>query len=241
MRELRGSIGWFCVAVAFATCARSAHAQSDADAPAEPADPGAPAGPAAPAGSAPNQTQAPISHISEFLYVNAAFGVQYVGLETLHLTKELFPSQVHNADIGGAASFGAGVRLLFVTLGPRFQFGHFRDWDLWTLDAEVGFKIPLGALEPYILFAGGYAKVGSLRNSRVRIQGYNIRLGFGADYYLNKAFSIGGSATADLLGLTRPGVDLNQGTGSVSEDIYKLDGSSVGAALMASAVVGFHL
>jgi hypothetical protein len=41
--------------------------------------------------------------------------------------------------------------------------------------------------------------------------------------------------------MTRPGVDLNQATGSVAEDVYKLDGSSVGIALMASAVVGLHL
>ena len=233
MRESTGGVGWFCAIVAFATCARSVHAQSEADA--------AP-GPVAPTGRAPNQTQAgPVSHLSEILYLNAAFGVQYVGLQTLHLTKELFPSQVHTADVGGAASLGAGVRLLFVTVGPRFQFGHFRDWDLWTLDAEVGFKIPLGAVEPYIVFAAGYAKVGSLKNSKVRVQGYDVRLGFGADYYFNKAFSVGASATAEVLGLTRPGVDLNQGTGSVSEDVYKLDGSSVGAALMASAVVGFHL
>ena len=73
------------------------------------------------------------------------------------------------------------------------------------------------------------------------MQGYDIRLNAGFDYYFNKSFSIGGIATAELLGLTRPGVDLNQATGSVSQDVYKLDGSSVGIAIMASAVVGVHL
>ena len=135
----------------------------------------------------------------------------------------------------------AGLRLAFITLGPRFRFGHFRDWDLWTLDAEVGFKAPLGAVEPFIALGGGYAKVGSLQDSRVKVQGYDIRFNVGVDYYFSKAFSIGGLATAELLGLTRPGVDLNQASGSVSEDIYKLNGSSVGLAMMASAGVGLHL
>jgi hypothetical protein len=240
MRELRG-MGWSCAVVAFATFARSAHA-SPADSDEPPSDYVAPSQPAGPAvGTAPSRTPEPVSHISEIVYVNAEFGAEYVGLQTLHLTKELVPSRVHAADIGGAAGFGAGIRLMFVTLGPRFRFGHFRDWDVWMLNAEVGFKIPLGAVEPYIVFGAGYAKVGSLNDSKVRIQGYDIQLGFGADYYFNKAFSVGGKATAELLGLTRPGVDLNQGTGSVSDDVYKLDGSSVGAAIMASAVVGFHL
>jgi len=239
------------VLVALMASARSAHAlqQADPEAPPYGSEASAPppeaiyAGPAGPppGGSMAQKQETRVNHIAEIVYVNAEFGAQYVGLQTLHLTKELFPSQVHTADIGGAAGVGAGLRLLFVTLGPRFRFGHFRDWDLWTLNAEVGFKIPLGAVEPYIVFGAGYAKVGSLRNSRVTIQGYDVRLGFGADYYFDKNFSIGGAATAELLGLTRPGVDLNQGTGSVSEDVYKLDGSSVGAAIMASAVVGLHL
>jgi hypothetical protein len=175
------------------------------------------------------------------LYLTPEVGVEYVGLETLHLTRELFPTQVHSADVGPVVGVGAGVRFLFITLGPRFRYGHFRDWDVWTLNGEVGFKAPLGAIEPFVGLGAGYAKVGSLKDGRVKVQGYDVRLFAGFDYYFNKTFSIGGSATAEVLGLTRPGVDLNQGTGSVSEDVYKLDGASVGLAIMASAVVGAHL
>jgi hypothetical protein len=217
-------IRWSYTFILLATCARSAYAS--------------------PPGSdePPSSSRAePVSHISEIVYLTPEIGAQYVGLETLHLTRELFPSRVHNADIGPVVGIGAGVRFLFVTLGPRFRFGHFRDWDLWTLDAELGFKAPLGAVEPYIAIGGGYAKVGRLQDSKIRVQGYDIRLNAGVDYYFNKTFSIGGVATAELLGLTRPGVDLNEATGSVSEDVYKLDGSSVGLAIMASAGVGVHL
>lgn len=221
-RRLRG-IRWSYTAIVFATCGRSAYASpSGTDEP-------------------PTTRERSASHISEFAYLNPEVGVEYVGLETLHLTRELFPNRVHTADIGPVVGVGAGLRLLFLTLGPRFRFGHFRDWDLWTLDAEIGFKAPLGAVEPFIGLGAGYAKVGSLEDAGVRVQGYDIRLYGGLDYYFNKAFSIGGAGTAELLGMTRPGVDLNRATGSVSEDVYKLNGSSVGIAIMASAVVGVHL
>ena len=86
----------------------------------------------------------------------------------------------------------------------------------WTLNAEVGFKAPLGAFEPFIGLGGGYARLGRLNDAAVRVQGYNVRLNAGADYYFNKHFSVGGIASAEVLGMTRPGVDLNQATGSVA-------------------------
>jgi hypothetical protein len=72
------------------------------------------------------------------------------------------------------------------------------------------------------------------------VRGYDGRLGLGVDYYFNKMFSVGGSATGEILGLTRPGVDLNQSMGSVSKDLLQLDGTSLGLALMGAAVVGVH-
>jgi hypothetical protein len=132
------------------------------------------------------------------------------------------------------------VRLVFLTLGGRFRYGRFHDWDLWTLGAEVGLRVPLGAVEPWVSLGAGFAKVGRLEDSRVRVRGYDARLGAGADYYFNKMFSVGGAVTGEILGLTRPGVDLNQSMGSVSEDLLQLDGSSVGLALMGAAVVGVH-
>jgi hypothetical protein len=223
MRRLRG-MGWSYAVVVLATGARSAQAS--------------PSGSDEPPGATGERS---VSHISEVVYLTPEVGIEYVGLDTLHLTRELFPSRVHTADVGPVVGVGAGLRLLFLTLGPRFRFGHFSDWDLWTLNAEVGFKAPLGAVEPFVAFGAGYARLGSLQDAGVRVQGYDLRLNAGLDYYFNKTFSIGGAATAEVLGMTRPGVDLNRATGSVSEDVYKLDGSSVGVAIMASAVVGLHL
>ena len=188
--------------------------------------------------AAPAQSE---SHLSELFYVNADLGPQYVGLQQLHLTKDLVPSTVHATDVGPAVGVGAGVRLVFITIGPRFRYGSFRDWDLWSLDAEVGLRVPLGALEPWLLVGAGYSKLGRLQERSVRVQGYDIRLGMGVDYYFDRMFSLGGGITGDVLGMTRPGVDLNEQTGSVDADVYKLDGSSVGIALVGSVTAGFHL
>jgi len=183
----------------------------------------------------------PANHLTELFYVNGEVGAEYVGLESLHLTRELVPSTTNSSDIGPIVGLGAGFRLVFLTIGPRFRYGQFRDWDLWTLNGELGFRAPLGALEPYLLFSAGFAKVGRLQNNAVRITGYDIRLGAGFDYYFGRHFSLGASATGEVLGLTRPGVNLNQSTGSISEDLLQYDGSSVGAAATVSALVGLHL
>ena len=229
MRRSRG-IGCSYAIVLFATCALSATCARSAYA--------SPTGSDEPPSATREQG---VNHTSEVVYLTPEAGVEYVGLESLHLTRELFPSRVHTADVGPMVGVAAGLRLLFLTLGPRFRFGHFRDWDLWTLDAEVGFKAPLGAVEPFIALGAGYAKLGSLKDAGVRAQGYDIRLNAGMDYYFSKTFSLGGVATAEVLGMTRPGVNLNQATGSVSEDVYKLDGSSIGLAVVMSAMVGVHL
>ena len=181
------------------------------------------------------------NHLTELLYVNGEVGAEYVGLQSLHLTRELVPSTTNTTDVGPVVGIGAGFRLVFLTLGPRFRYGQFRDWDLWTLNGELSFRAPLGALEPYLLFSAGFAKLGHFENNAVRVTGYDIRLGAGFDYYFGHHFSIGASASGEVLGLARPGVDLNESTGSLSDDLLQYDGSSVGAALTGSALVGLHL
>ena len=96
----------------------------------------------------PTTAKKPTAHLSELLYTSAQVGVQYVGLEQLHLTKELFPTTVRTVDVGPEVGIAAGIRLVFVTLGARFQYGAFRDWDLWSLGAETALRVPLGSLSP---------------------------------------------------------------------------------------------
>ena len=143
---------------------------------------------------------------------------------------------------------GLGVRLIFITLGGRFRLANFEDFQLWTLDAEVGLRIPLGALEPYFTFAGGYATLGSfdaLDGVDVSVKGLNLRGGFGLDYYVANTFSIGANVSGDLMFLSRGGVDdLDADAGAPGGDtrseIYARDGSGIGGGVTLTAVAGLH-
>lgn len=203
----------------------------------------APAVQAAPAAAPVSDTDASVrkGRLTEILYFNVEAGAEYVSLQSLHLDEQLLPSTVRTAGIGPALGVGAGLRFVLITLGPRFRFANLPDYDLWSIGAELGLHVPLGPIEPWLRLGGGFAKVGRLQDQRVRISGYDVRLGLGLDYYLSKNWSLGVAGSAEVLGLTRPGVNLNEASGSLQEDILKLDGSSVGFAAMGGLVFGAHL
>jgi hypothetical protein len=189
----------------------------------------------------------------EFFYINGEIGGQHLGLQTFKANDLVDAGTVKTTQTGLMYGGGLGVRLVFLTLGGRFRLGHFDQWDLWTVNAELGIHIPLGALEPYFTLGGGYASMGSfnsgkiggdLQSEDVDVKGWNVRGGFGIDYYLSNTFSLGANLTGEMLVLTRPGVDPSklQATGS-SEDasqIYAADGSSIGSAVSLTLVAGLH-
>jgi hypothetical protein len=191
----------------------------------------------------------------EWVWLNGELGFETVSLKTFkndNLVDSKFVSDSASGIVYGA---GLGVRLIIFTLGARFRLGNFSEWDLWTLNLEAGFHIPLGDFEPYVNLGGGYASVGAfgtknigggINKANVDITGYNIRLGGGLDYYVTPAFSVGASVSGELLGLSRSGLKgLTNPQGQSDSDadtqaVYAADGSSVGSALTLAAVVGVH-
>jgi len=188
----------------------------------------------------------------EFVYLNVEGGVENLGLQTLH-ANGLVPTNVATSATGPVFGAGVGLRLLFLTVGPRFRLAHFSQYDLWTLGAEVGLHIPLGSLEPYFVLGGGYASLGAFNaddfgpsSNDVAVRGYDIRAGGGLDYYVTPVFSIGANVTGDILGLARPGVvqSLQSGTGTVTKNgadtVLAVDGSSLGLGVTGTIVLGLH-
>lgn len=165
---------------------------------------------------------------------------------------------------------GGGLRLLFLTIGPRFRIGHFSDWDVWSLNLEGGLHIPLGDLEPYLTLGGGFTKLGQVSeaglgsDSGVAIRGFNVRAGVGLNYYVTNTFTVGANVTGEVLALTRPGTTISsitqtppgtdcmnlgpmptpsqvQGcTAQGQQAAAKLDGSSIGMSTTFTAVLGLH-
>jgi len=190
----------------------------------------------------------------EFVWLNAEVGGMHLGLQTFKANDLVDADAVGTTQTGPLFGAGLGVRLVFVTLGARFRLASFADWQLWTLNGELGLRIPLGAIEPYFTLGGGYASIGSfdsdnvggdLNDAGVDITGFNVRGGFGLDFYLSDLFSIGANFTGEVLALTRPGVDPSRlnASGSSAEasaEVYAADGSSVGLGATLTAVAGLH-
>ena len=185
----------------------------------------------------------------EFVWFNAEGGIQYLGLETLRANELLDAETVTTTQVGPLFGVGAGVRLIVFTLGGRFRFSNFEEWQLWTLDAEVGMRIPLGSLEPYFSLAGGYASLGAFSANRaldasdVAVRGFNLRGAFGIDYYIGNAFSIGGNLSGDVLFLSRGGLDESDfevEQDDLKSEVYAQDGSGIGAGVTFTAVAGLH-
>lgn len=199
----------------------------------------------------------------EWLWLEAEGGVSHVGLQTFNIDEKNFsagfiPTTATGAMIGAAV----GARLIFLTLGVRGRVGFYDAWDIFSVGGELGFRIPLGNLEPHFDLGGGYTALGSYKSAvengnvqaaldTTQIRGFYVRASGGLDYYVTPVFSIGASATFEVLALTRPGADPTKLTQlkadpsltdaqKTAADALALEGSSVGAAVGGTAVLGLH-
>lgn len=181
-----------------------------------------------------------------WLWLNVEVGGQHLGLQTLKSNDLVDPALVKTTQTGPVYGAGAGVRILVFTMGARFRLSPMSEWQLWTLDAEGGLRIPIGNLEPYFTVGAGYAAIGSFSadapaSSKADVKGVNARLGGGLDYYLSNTFSLGASFTGEVLFLSRSAVSGAGDSSSGNEAaVYAKDGSSIGLGTTLTAVAGLH-
>ena len=180
----------------------------------------------------------------EFVSLNAEVGPQYLGLHTFKANHLVTGSDVKSKGAGMVYGAGLGVRYLAFTLGARFRFGNFSDWQLWTLGAEAGLHIPLGRLEPYFTLGAGYASLGGFAKNLpvvpANAHGLDLRAALGLDYYLTNSFSVGGNVSGDFLYLARSGSAATPLPAGATPSIYAQDGSGIGAGATLTAVLGLH-
>jgi hypothetical protein len=187
----------------------------------------------------------------EFVWLNVESGYQYVALQALRADSLVDGQVVADRGSAFALGVGAGLRLIFFTLGARFRLAQQSAWDLWTLSGELGLHFPLGVLEPYFSLSAGYASLGSLSPqntaaelalSQVDASGFDARLGAGLDWYINPLLSIGAQGSAEVLVLSRKGRPLTtaEGLGAEPAGVYARDGDGIGIALALTGVVGLH-
>jgi hypothetical protein len=170
----------------------------------------------------------------EFFWLGGEIGATHLGLHTFKADDLIDAAVDETTQTGLTYGGGLGLRFVFITVGARFRMASLPDWRLWTLNAEGGLRIPLGAFEPYFTLGGGYASLAAAADGP-KAAGLNVRGGFGLDIYLSEMFSLGGNLTGELLVLSRSAVD-----GAVAGTAYAGDGSGIGAAGTLTLVAGLH-
>lgn len=173
----------------------------------------------------------------EFVWLSGEVGLGHFGLGTIDTGELALANADESKQTGLVAGAGLGVRIIFVTIGARFRYAPLPDWTLWTLGAEGGLHIPLGALEPYFTLGLGYVKV-TPDEGVLDAQGFDGRLGAGIDWYLTNMFSIGANLTGDVLVLSGAKIPAipTSGSGAPPEE----DASSIGAGVTITSVMGLH-
>jgi hypothetical protein len=195
-----------------------------------------------------------------WVWSNAEGGFQHVGLQTFNVDEENFTAGfIETTGTGGVVGVGLGVRLLFITIGARGRLGLLDAWQYFTVGGELGFRFPLGNLEPHFELGGGYAAIGSFSDSiindtaaDVSIRGFYARPSAGIDYFITPVLSIGASASWEFMAMTRPGLSVTS-INAIREspsfddaqkaraDVLSAEGSGYGSAVTFTGVIGLHL
>ena len=170
----------------------------------------------------------------QWVWVDGGVGIGHYGFGTFDGGDLVDQSAVKTTQTGLVADVGAGLRIVYFTVGARFRYAPLPDFRLWTLGAEGGLHIPLGALEPYFTLGAHYLSAAPTTGT-LDIKGFDARLGAGLDYYLTNMFSVGANLTGDLLVLMRPKLD-----GVPADSVYAADGSSIGGSVALAAMMGLH-
>jgi hypothetical protein len=200
---------------------------------------------------------------SQLLWLGAEGGVESVHLTTFSADFDrIVVGLTPTAAFGPAMGVGAGVRFVFLTLGARARFATFendpsaptKSWQLYTVDAELGFRIPLRRFEPHLTFAAGYVSLDGIGDAArgfgrgLDVSGANGRAGFGVDYFVSRHVSLGIDLTGEILALSRNGVSLGdlaraKQIGTIDDAkarVLEASGSSVGSALTLTGGLTLH-
>jgi hypothetical protein len=192
----------------------------------------------------------------EWVYLNAEAGGAYTNMQSFSENNLGLKS---TSSAGGAFGVGAGIRLIFFTLGARARYLQLADYNLWELDGEAAFHIRIWRIDPYFGVRGGYAFVGNLgsgaaavanggSSSEIAVHGANLGPMFGLDVYLSSLVSLGVEGNAEVLFLQRPPVALPADVTKADvnmlppqeQQLYTLSGSSIGFGGIVTAHLGFH-
>lgn len=202
--------------------------------PAPPPTTGQPYSPANPSKPYPSRTEQDLKRAEqadsgrglEWFYIGAEGSFFWLGADTLSKSgSPLLTGGRKASGIGPGGSLFFGGRIYTLNIGARVRTAWLPDSQFLSAGGEIGMRIPKGALEPFFWLGAGYA---TLLGIHENVNGFNIVLGGGVDYYLSNNFSIGGLASLEMVSLKRP----------VYQDSPQA--SATGLAAVGSVVLGLH-
>ncbi|MFO0672941.1 MAG: hypothetical protein U0235_25555 [Polyangiaceae bacterium] len=185
----------------------------------------------------------------KWVYLVPEVGYSYINLKSFSETNLAI---VDSSKSGAMVGAGAGIRLVFLTLGVRAR--HHFAMGMWQVMGEAGLHLKVNRIDPYIAFRGGYDTVGNFSQAlgnavgdvKVDVKGWNAGGAIGFDYFVGDNVTLGVEGSADLLFLTRPkpalpaGLTPAQQAAITSNPLYRQSGSSVGFGGVLAGRLGFH-
>lgn len=202
--------------------------------------------------------------MSQHVWLDAQAGVEAVQLQTFSANGDtLGVGLLPTSGVGPTLRAGAGLRFGFLTVGLRGRVATFENdspssnvtsWNIWSLDGELGMRVPLGTTEPHLALAGGYSSFGGFSDAvnglsaGLDVHGVDARLDAGVDFWVTHALSLGVDASGELLALARPGVAVRDlatpmSVGTLNEAkarVLEANGSSVGTGVALTGLLGLH-
>lgn len=144
-------------------------------------------------------------------WIEATAGYSYVNLTTFG-EENFLPTLESTTDTGWTVGGAAGLRLWAFTIGARGNFARHPDFNLSSAMIDLGLRLPLPLIEPFVRAGFGYAWLGTgrFREEAIRnadIAGFAAELGVGVDIALPAGLSLGVGVDGGLLFLSRDDVE----------------------------------
>jgi len=195
----------------------------------------------------------------ELFWIDGTIGGSYIDMRQFSSDT----LQIEKSSAGGPAfSLGAGLRFVVFVAGARIRHNALSSFNMWQINGEAGFKIPVSSFDILFALHGGYSFVGRLgdanqatststpaANDAVSVRGFNGGLDVAFDYYVSPTFSVGAGILGDVLFLNRPAVGLpanfsqlpaEQQAAVRNDPLYQRSGTSAGLQLAGGLRLGLH-
>ncbi|MFO0552118.1 MAG: hypothetical protein U0271_27275 [Polyangiaceae bacterium] len=180
-------------------------------------------------------------------------GLAHVGLQSFRAdaggSSSIVSNVIPTESTGGAASFGIGAQIIFVTIGLRGALDFCADWQVGTIGAEVGVRFPFGFADIRLDLGAGYAALADFNDAvpdSISMTGSYVRMGVGVDFFPASFLSLGVHTGLGFLLLGRDALSATDvaalGATLSPAEVAALEtaGSSDGAEFHLTALVGLH-